>query len=54
MDKTLRGLRNVCLAENLYYLEKVGMNLKKVKITLLLQRLQEAAAVRADFLPASG
>ncbi|WP_048141492.1 MULTISPECIES: AIM24 family protein [unclassified Methanosarcina] len=33
--KTLRGLRDVCLAENLYYLEKAGMSLKQVKITLM-------------------
>lgn len=32
--KTLRGLRDVCLAENLYYLEKAGMSLKQIKITL--------------------
>ena len=32
--KNLRGLRDVCLAENLYYLEKAGMSLKQVKITL--------------------
>jgi uncharacterized protein (AIM24 family) len=33
--KTLRGLRDVCLAENLYYFEKAGMSLKQVKITLM-------------------
>lgn len=32
--KNLRGLRDVYLAENLYHLEKVGMRLKQIKITL--------------------
>jgi uncharacterized protein (AIM24 family) len=32
--KTLRGLQDVSIAKNLYYLEKVGMSLKQVKITL--------------------
>ncbi|MCQ1534597.1 AIM24 family protein [Methanosarcina sp. KYL-1] len=32
--KSLRGLRDVCFAENLYYLEKAGMSLKQVKVTL--------------------
>ncbi|WP_235282806.1 AIM24 family protein [Methanosarcina sp. 1.H.T.1A.1] len=32
--KTLRGLRDVCFAENLYHIEKAGMSLKQVKITL--------------------
>lgn len=32
--KNLRGLRDVRFAENLYNLEKVGMSLKQVKITL--------------------
>lgn len=32
--KTLRGLRDICLAKNLYYIEKAGMSLKQIKITL--------------------
>jgi uncharacterized protein (AIM24 family) len=32
--KNLRGLSNVCFAENLYHIEKAGMSLKQVKITL--------------------
>lgn len=32
--KTLRGLQDVNIAKNLYYLERVGMSLKQVKITL--------------------
>lgn len=32
--KTLRGLQDVNIAKNLYYLEKVGMSLKQVRITL--------------------
>lgn len=33
--KSLRGLRDVSLAKELYYIEKAGMSLKQVKITLL-------------------
>ncbi len=32
--KTLRGLRDVCLAKDLHYIEKAGMSLKQIKITL--------------------
>lgn len=32
--KSLQGLRDVSLAKELYYLEKAGMSLKQVKITL--------------------
>jgi uncharacterized protein (AIM24 family) len=32
--KSLRGLRDVSLAKELYYIEKAGMSLKQVKITL--------------------
>jgi hypothetical protein len=32
--KNLRGLRDVSLAKELYYIEKAGMSLKQVKITL--------------------
>lgn len=32
--KSLRGLRDVSLAKDLYYIEKAGMSLKQVKITL--------------------
>jgi hypothetical protein len=32
--KSLRGLRDVSLAKDLYNIEKAGMSLKQVKITL--------------------